>query len=389
MKKLLFASLLVSLFALLMPTPVSASVLRQDITPCPTDVPIPQSTGCLPFESTYQLHRMLEMGKFFFEEPLPTSSPDVALTALPFYYARVNTANAPIFASPEDAAAGKPVFSTIPITENGLGFVTYTDVQEVNGKNYYMIEFGQWMRRGDISPNQIYSQFTGLQFTATSARPFGWMVDLQVIGQVQARKAPRLTAALGERFYNQDQVVQVYETREVDGLIWYKVGPDLWFEARQLHLVFPNTTPPEGVENGRWIEVNLEQQTLSVYQDNQLVYATLIATGVDGVWTRPGLFQIYEALESTPMRGAFEADRSDFYYLEDVPWTLYFDEARALHGAYWRARLGFVQSHGCVNLTVTDSHWIFNWATEGDWVWVHDPSGRTPEDPSLYSAGGA
>jgi lipoprotein-anchoring transpeptidase ErfK/SrfK len=87
------------------------------------------------------------------------------------------------------------------------------------------------------------------------------------------------------------------------------------------------------------------------------------------------------------MSGAFEADRSDYYYLAEVPWTLYFDEARALHGAYWRARLGFVQSHGCVNLTVTDSHWLFNWATVGDWVWVHDPSGRTPED--FVGAGGA
>jgi lipoprotein-anchoring transpeptidase ErfK/SrfK len=332
---------------------------------------------------------MLEAGKFFFEEPLPAASPDASLTQLPFYYARINTPNAPVFATPEDAAAGKPILQTIDVAQGGLGFVTYFDVRELNGKNYYMIEYGQWMRRGDISPNQIYSNFAGLQFTATPSLPFAWVVDLQVIGPVQARKAPSTAAALGERSYNQDQVVQIYETRDVNDVRWYKVGPDLWFEARQLHLVIPNATPPEGVENGRWIEVNLEQQTLSVYQDGQLAYATLIATGVDGVWTRPGLFQIYERHESTLMRGAFEADRSDFYYLEDVPWTLYFDESRALHGAYWRARLGFVQSHGCVNLSVADSHWLFNWATDGDWVWVHDPSGRTPEDPSLYSAGGA
>jgi hypothetical protein len=36
------------------------------------------------------------------------------------------------------------------------------------------------------------------------------------------------------------------------------------------------------------------------------------------------------------MQGAFEADRSDFYYLEDVPWTMYYDQARAIHTAYWR-----------------------------------------------------
>jgi lipoprotein-anchoring transpeptidase ErfK/SrfK len=67
---------------------------------------------------------------------------------------------------------------------------------------------------------------------------------------------------------------------------------------------------------------------------------------------------------------------------------MYYDDARALHGAYWRAKLGFPQSHGCVNMTVGDAHWIFNWASVGDWVYVWDPSGKTPTDPSLYKSGG-
>jgi len=130
------------------------------------------------------------------------------------------------------------------------------------------------------------------------------------------------------------------------------------------------------VTNGRWIEVNLFEQTMAVYDNSQLVFATLIASGMEPFWTRPGLFQIYSRLESTLMRGAFEADRSDFYYLQGVPWTLYYDDARALHGAYWRTRFGFPQSHGCVNLAPGDAHWLFNWAKEGDWVYVWDPSGK-------------
>ena len=43
--------------------------------------------------------------------------------------------------------------------------------------------------------------------------------------------------------------------------------------------------------------------------------------------------------------------QDDFYYLEDVPWTMYFDEARALHGAYWHNGFGYPHSHGCVNLS--------------------------------------
>jgi len=181
----------------------------------------------------------------------------------------------------------------------------------------------------------------------------------------------------------------VYAEQKVGEENWYLVGPDEWVPERAIARVIPNTTPPPGVTGDRWIEVNLYEQTIAVYDQRELVFATLIASGMEPFWTRPGLFRIYEKLESTPMRGSFEADRSDAYYLEDVPWTMYFDQARALHGAYWRANLGYPQSHGCVNLTVGDSRWIFDWAKIGDWVYVWDPSGQTPEDPSLYTPGGA
>ena len=145
-----------------------------------------------------------------------------------------------------------------------------------------------------------------------------------------------------------------------------------------------NTTPPDGVTNGRWIDVNLAEQSLAVYDNYQLVFATVIASGQEPFWTRPGLFQIQQKKETETMRNN---DPSDFYYLDNVPWTMYFDGARALHGAYWRTRFGYPQSHGCVNLSVGDAHWLFNWAVQGDWVFVHDPSGQTPTDPALYTGG--
>jgi hypothetical protein len=184
-------------------------------------------------------------------------------------------------------------------------------------------------------------------------------------------------------------LVWIYGTAEANGMEWYQLGPDEWVPDNVIARVIPNTTPPEGVTGGRWIEVNLYEQTISVYDNYQLVFATLIASGLEPLWTRPGLFQIYQKFESTPMRGSFEADLSDAYYLEDVPWTMYFDEARALHGAYWRANLGFPQSHGCVNMSIGDARWLFDWANEGDFVYVWDPSGKTPTNPEAYGEGGA
>src|SRR3990172_4921668 len=139
MKKLLFASLTLSLVAALFASPASAAELSQGNEPCPNGTPISVNSECLPFGSYTVLQRMLETGKFFFDDPLPATSPDPTLTQLTFYYARVNSPNAPVFATPEDAAAGKPVASTIAIVTNGLAYVTYSDVREIGGKNYYMI----------------------------------------------------------------------------------------------------------------------------------------------------------------------------------------------------------------------------------------------------------
>jgi len=162
-----------------------------------------------------------------------------------------------------------------------------------------------------------------------------------------------------------------------------------WVDRINIRQIVFNSTPPEGVENGRWIEINLYEQTLAVYENGNLLFATWIATGADPYYTQPGLFQIYDKKPLDTMTGAFEADRSDFYYLENVPWTMYFDQSRALHGAYWHAWFGYPQSHGCVNLSVGDSHWLYDWANVGDYVYVWDPTGLTPTDPELYTQGGA
>lgn len=337
---------------------------------------------CLPLGPSAYLTRMDTMGISFPLRSLATKAPDSVLSQVPYYYAKVTSPDAPIFPSLEAAMAGKEVKRRL---EPGFNYVSYIDVSIVDGIKYYMIDFGEWMRAGDLSAGVAVSTFQGMEFAATPGNSFGWIVF-----PTQPQRNPGLypDEPNGEP-RNRWDFVQVYATAESDGLLWYLIGPDQWVDQRYIAVVYPSLTPPEGVENGRWVEVNLFEQTIAVYQDNRLVFATIMSSGVPGFWTRPGLFQITEKLESTPMSGAFEADRSDYYYLEDVPWTMYFDEARALHGAYWHSKLGFNQSHGCVNLSTGDSKWLFDWAQVGDWVYVWDPSGETPTDPALYGAGGA
>jgi hypothetical protein len=250
-----------------------------------------------------------------------------------------------------------------------------------------MVDYGGWMTANDVSRVGAPSYFQGLEFDHTPKNSFGW-----ILYPVDSKQTPGFQKDdyTGHQLQRYD-VVQVYSVKHIDDMDWYMIGADEWIPEKQdyqryIGRVIPAEKPPEGVDNNRWIEINLNDQTLAVYDQGQLVYASLVASGIEPFWTRPGLFKIYQKLNTTPMRGSFEADHSDAYYLEDVPWTMYYDKARALHGAYWHNSFGSVRSHGCVNLSVGDAHWLFDWAHEGD-VW--DPSGKTPTDPALYGDGGA
>lgn len=378
--KIFAHSILLLAFLLGLAPGVALAAPRADDPLC---LPLPYSSGgnCQKLGSYDYLQRMAAIGLHFPQQQLPSSAPDPTLAYVPYVYAKVSTPNAPIFATPADAAAGKPVKRYMGV---GFEFISYTEMQEIEGKKLYRMDTGEWMRGGDLARVGSTITFMGLQFSATPTRKFGWMLQ-----NVTAHRAAGAETELSQRQFVRWDVIQVYDIQEADGTSWYMVGPDTWVDGKDAALVYPNATAPDGVTTGRWIEVNLLEQTLAVYDNSRMVYATLLSSGVPGFWTRPGLFQIREKLESTPMSGAFEADRSDYYYLEDVPWTMYFDEARALHGEYWHNFLGYEQSHGCVNLSPGDSAWLYQWANVGDWVYVWDQSGRTPSDPSLYGGGGA
>jgi len=347
-------------------------------------------SDCLASGPSQYLTELAQTGITFPPEPFPVEYPDFALTYVDHQYAQVRTDNAPVYGSLPQAIDGDDK-TAIRRIDSPFSYISYYQDTMVDGARFYEIENGNWMTAIDVS-RVTPPRFQGLTFTRTPAQTFGWVLSYlsKTSGYVETKRTPSYQPEdYTGNYYSNHDLVWVYDTAEADGIEWYMIGPDEWVPQNVIARVIPNTTPPAGVPGDRWIEVNLFEQTIVVYEGYELVFATLIATGLDPFWTRPGLFQIFEKLESTPMRGSFETDRSDAYYLEDVPWTMYFDQARALHGAYWRANLGFAQSHGCVNLSVGDSRWLFDWANLGDWIYVWDPSGETPTDPDYYGAGGA
>jgi len=346
---------------------------------CPPSALSIQLDDCLPLGPAQTIADLASQGIPYPSHPLPAYAPNPDLNYLSFLYFKVTDTGSSTFATLEDAMANHP--SGYPIQGGKMLYVSYQDRVKNDQGVFYLLRSGIWIN-GEGARAALPYPFQGLLFSSTPRNAFGWMLE-----EGQSLSAPGFNSPTTGNKYHRFDTLQVYSTRIVDNVEWNLIAPDEWLEARQVARVDPSPVPPPGVNGGRWIEVNLYEQTLSIYDDDRLVFATLIASGVEPFWTRPGLFQVYEKLDSTTMSGSFEADRSDYYYLEDVPWVMYFDEARALHGAYWPRLLGYPQSHGCVNLSIGDAHWLYAWVKTGDWVYVHDPSGKTPTDPSLYSAG--
>jgi hypothetical protein len=119
--------------------------------------------------------------------------------------------------------------------------------------------------------------------------------------------------------------------------------------------------PPLVPKRARWIHVRLADQTLVAYDGDRPVFATLVATGKEGFATPQGLFRIHAKHVSATMDGLAGSD--DVYSIEDVPWTMYFQGSYALHAAFWHDKLGAPRSHGCVNLSPQDAHWLFRFTT--------------------------
>jgi hypothetical protein len=349
---------------------------------CLSDVHTSALGKCLPMGPSPILSDYARSGNAYPARPLPAEKPPSELTRSPVFLAKINlepTLPVPLYATLEDAVAqANPVRWIAP--GHGLRYVSYIREERFEGKAYVLIKSGEWVRAAPAGS----SDFQGLLFSGTPSTGFGWMID-----SVPAREAPSFTAReVGEPLPRHTPIT-IYRVEEFDGMEWYLIGPDQWVPYLKARRARVDTTPPEGVTGDRWIAVDLYDQVVMVYENRQLVFATLVSTGGDPFFTQPGLFQIYQKKELETMSGAFEPDKSDYYYLEDVPWTMYYDQARALHGAYWRSWFGVAATHGCVNFSLGDAQWLFNWANEGDWVYVWDASGQTPTDPNYYGAGGA
>ena len=270
----------------------------------------------------------------------------------------------------------EPSRGVAPVRNVGDGFlyVTVNYWEKINGETWYQINNGEFVHEDDILQIPA-SDFRGVAIIQQPQRPFGWVVqDVQPSSQPDGEPNPALAELPRFTFF---EIFEVMVGQ--DDWLWYDIGDGRWIRQTFVSIVNVSPRPDDVGPNDFWTEVDLYEQTFAAYEGDQMVYATLISSGLNRWPTREGLFQVWERFGEYKMSGA--EGKVDYYFLEDVPYIMYFDQLNsiALHGTYWHDRYGFKHSHGCVNMPILDAEWVFNWSAEASndlWVWVHtsDPN---------------
>jgi hypothetical protein len=282
-----------------------------------------------------------------------------------------------LYTDPADADNG-----TAPLRTLDAGYIWVRLLGQAvhNGQTWYLTDGGGYL---PASVTAIYhpSAFHGISVSSQPAFPFAWVLRTGGTSAKPGEK-PDTTSVVLKRY----DMVNLYEQQEVDGQVWYRVGDNQWLVQTSVGKVEWTPRPADVGPGEKWIDVSLFEQTLAAYEGDQMVYATLVSSGLPQWPTVKGLFRIHTKVTWGPMSG--RESLPDYYSLEDVPWSMYFHEDYALHGAYWHDGFGYRHSHGCVNLAPVDANWLYDWTTPtveqgawgalapqdspGTWVSVHD-----------------
>jgi lipoprotein-anchoring transpeptidase ErfK/SrfK len=342
-KKVFYAVVLHSLILLLSacgpaPTPYPTSM--------PTASPIPTVTATATATTT----------------EIPTATPtaepawyaplDPSLGVLKYQYAEVVNKWAKVYASLQDAIDKTGNYGYLP---KFPAYVAYTTTENHNGHTYYLlpVNYG-WMNGLDL---QLLtpSTFSGILMMREVTFRFGWVL---------AETHSVNTAGEPMQNYQRYQVVhEVPTSTEKTGYI--AIGADEWLPEEAVALVSPGIPADVGPNTPRFISANLTTQTLSVFDNNKLVFATLISSGKNS-WTFEGRFAILYKVDYSSITPP-EWSISE-YYIQGVPYFMTYAGDFGFHGAYWQDAFGTAASHGCINLSPADAKWLYDWAGLGERV---------------------
>ncbi len=147
---------------------------------------------------------------------------------------------------------------------------------------------------------------------------------------------------------------------------YVEAGDGKWLRATDLAIAAKSSSLPSFAKGkAKWVDVSILRQTLTLFEGDKAIFATMVSTGKDGLGdpktthsTPVGTFHIRDKHITTTMDSQVLGSE---FELNDVPWVEYFQSGYALHAAYWHTEYGRPRSHGCINLSPIDALRLFKW----------------------------
>jgi len=273
---------------------------------------------------------------------------------------------------PETEDAGPPTLGTLMAGEDDheilmrrmmRGFYVSLDREfRVGPRRYWRTQQNEYVPHASLGMVRG-SDFQGIVLDAEHRLPVGWVVSRK--GQAFTRREDgRLRGGRQPDYHNHFFIVG---DEEIRGERYFRDVDGVLYRARDVTRLDSRPRPDAVGEDEKWIDVDLDLQTLIAYEGDRPVFATLVSTGrvrnpdipERNHPTPTGEFRITSKHLAATMDGDNAIDGP--YSIQDVPWVMYFELAYAFHAAFWHDRFGRPKSHGCVNMAPLDARWLFQW----------------------------
>jgi hypothetical protein len=201
------------------------------------------------------------------------------------------------------------------------------------------------------------SEWHGEALDDKTALPFGWITP------EKAKVWGDPTAAFSRKQKPLETIdrrtrVAIAEESGKGGKRMLRIGEGKWVRAADVNEVRKAARPAGITPATQWIDVDLGEQVLVAYEGEKPVYATLTSSG-RAIPTPRGNYPVWAKVSSISMKSQPYEDKA--YFVNKVPWVMFFQAHNAIHGAYWHDRFGVSKSHGCVNVAPLDARHLFEW----------------------------
>jgi lipoprotein-anchoring transpeptidase ErfK/SrfK len=246
-----------------------------------------------------------------------------------------------------------------PNAEMQPGFMLgFTDMADTRDATIFLTTHGLWISSRDVQVLKP-SDFHGS--AVDGELDIAWVYEkrAQVFSAPDVRQMPA-------RFVNRLTPIAVQGQQQRPSGLWLKYEGG-WLKSSALRTAQLQQPPAEVGTDEHWIDVDTTSQILVAYVGTRPVFATLVSTGRGKAGTPQatpvGIHRVWIKLRQSDMDNLDVAEAKSPYAVEAVPHVMFFEAGYGIHGTYWHDDFGVQKSHGCVNVSLADARWLFQFAS--------------------------